>query len=269
MFSTREEAAPTACEDGSFLQSTVIRPGVYQGQYGSRVRGSNIETELILDSHGCFRYFLIDSNTAFYTAKGRWQASDEEMLLSRVIRAGLNEGGFSFWDTLNAPDSSRLRNVYESSFERQEAFFDSLGIPMLLWVTYHRIPPQPLLSEGRYEFTELFRDWFDTNAVNFGLTRIRLNRGGSFFEDRFQNGKPMFEIEDFSWKQSGSFFISTDSHIRFPTDSTGFSEWFHSPPDYEFITRLQNIGASSFQFWLGADYTVQKFPIWATFKAKP
>ena len=79
----------------------------------------------------------------------------------------------------------------------------------------------------------------------------------------------VYEIEDSIWHQEGSFFISTASRIRFPADSAGFTDWLHSPQDYEFITRLRNIGESGFDFWLGPDYSVQGYPEWATFLAKP
>ena len=241
-------------------------PGVYRGDHGTTwTRG--LESELILDSHGAFRFFLIDSNTAFYTAKGEWKATEKEMVWSRTSRSYLYHGGFRVWDTLAFPDTSYLRKVSDSGFERLEVASDSHFVSVLRWVEYRRIPPMTPLAAGMYEFRETYRDGVDTAVIDTGLTRLDISRDGPYVQRLFQNSKPTFTDSDSFWTQAGTFLITSRNHHCAHEDGKDICS--DAPDEYEYVARLDRVTQSAFRLWIAPDFTFQPEPFWAAFSLEP
>jgi hypothetical protein len=241
--------------------------GTYRGDHGDITRLHAVESELILSENGTFRYFLINANTAYFTAKGRWSATDQNMAWTRVARSYLYHGGFKIWDTLAAPDTSYLRNLTDSGFERLEVTFDTLDVSVIRWVTYHRISPVKALTEGSYEYTETYRDGYDTTLTDTGRTRLEITRNGPYVQRLFQNGIPSMTDVDSAWTQAGSFLITTrNHHCEF---EPGFTACSDAPFDYEYVAQLSEVGDTTFQLWIAPDFTYQPSPYWATLHKAP
>jgi hypothetical protein len=231
----------------------------------TRIHG--MESELILNEDGTFRYFQIDSNTAFYTAKGEWKATGKDMAWSRVSRSYLYHGGFKIWDTLASPDTSYLRNVADSGFERLEVSTDTLYVSVLRWVTYRRITPAGPLPRGTFEFSETYRDGVDTTRTDTGLTRLEITHDGPYVQRIFLNGAVSMTDVDSLWTQAGTFLITTrNRHCEYETGYTACSD---APSDYEYVARLSDVGDTAFHLWIAPDFTYQPRPFWAKFQRVP
>lgn len=241
--------------------------GAYSGDHGemSRVRG--YESELILDESGAFRYFLIDSNTAFYTAKGRWSATGNDMVWTGVARSFLYHGGFRMWDTLAAPDTSYLREVTDSGFERLEVTYDTLFVSVLRWVAYRRIIPEKPLPEGTFEFAETYPDGVDPAVTVTGLTRLGITRNGPYTQQIFRDGVLRMSDVDTLWTQAGTHLITTGNrHCAF---EPGYASCGQAPLDYEYVARLSEVGDQAFRLWVAPSFTYQPGPFWADFRRAP
>jgi hypothetical protein len=240
--------------------------GTYRGDHGDMTRQHGFESELILDVNGDFRYFQIDSNTAFFTAKGKWGAIENGMVWKGIARSYLYHGGFKIWDTLASPDTSYIRKLTDSSFERLEVTFDTQYVSILRWVDYHLVPPADLLPEGAFEFGETYRDGVDTTRTDTGLTRLEITRNGQYVQTIFRNGKPVMSDVDAEWFQAGTFLITTGNHhceYEYEPDFTACSD---APFDYEYVARLDKVESTAFHFWMSSDFTYQPSPYWAKFE---
>lgn len=241
--------------------------GAYSGDHGVMTRIHGLESELILDESGAFRYFLIDSNTALYTAKGRWGASDKDMVWTGVARSYLYHGGFRTWDTLAFPDTAFLRNVTDSGFERLEVTYDTLYISVLRWIRYHRIAPVNPLPEGTFDFSETYPDGVDPTQTVKGLTRLKIDRNGPYTQQLYRDGVLVSEDVDSLWTQAGTHLITTRN--RHCTFEPGYAACGAAPPDYEYVARLDEVGDKAFNLWIAPDFTFQPGPFWADFEKAP
>lgn len=241
--------------------------GTYRGDHGPMTRIRGLESELILDGNGSYRYFLIDSNTAVYTSKGKWKTSEGEMIWTGIARSFLYHGVFKIWDTLAASDTSYLRNVTEAGFERLEATVDSQYASVIQWVKYRRIPDAKPLPEGAFHFSEFYLDGIDTSITDTALIRLEINHNGPYVQSIFHNGKLYSTDVDSQWTQAGSFVVTTSNH--YCSYDGGSPYCGKSPSDFEYVARLANIGDTAFHLWLGRDFTFQLFPYWADFRKTP
>lgn len=246
---------------------TLPLAGTYHGDHGVMTRTYGLESELILDGNGTFRYFLIDSNTAFYTSKGRWKATENDMVWTGVARSYLYHGSFRMWDTGAIPDTSFLRNVSDSGFERLEVTYDTLFISVLRWVGYRLISPEQPLPEGTFEFKETYPDGVDPTLTVTGLTRLELTRNGRYTQQVFRNGVLNMEDVDTLWTQAGTHLITAGNrHCEFEPGYTSCSD---APSDYEYVARLSNVGDTAFYLWMAPSFTYQPSPFWAAFQRAP
>jgi hypothetical protein len=248
---------------------TSPQTGTYQGNHGELTRRYGVESELTLDGNGTFRYFQIENNTARLTSKGKWGVTEKEMVWTGVARSYLYHGSFKYWDTLTAPDTSYIRKVTDSGFERLEVSYDTLFGSILRWVDYRLVRPANPLPEGAFAFSETYRNGADTNLTDTGLTHLEIARNGPYLQTIFLNGKPSMSDIDSSWTQVGSFLITSRNHhceYEYAPDFTACSD---APFDYEYVARLHEVGSSTFQLWMGPDFTYQPNPYWATFEKAP
>jgi len=224
----------------------------------------NLESELILDANGGFRFFMIDSNTAFYVSKGKWFAGEGELVRTGVSGSYLYHGGFKRWDTLAEPDTSYLRNVSDSGFERLEAVPDTLFGSILRWVRYRIFTPQMRLPQGRFEFMDTFPNGVDTQKTDTGLTRLQIASDSPYVQYYLRNGTLTYTDVDSLWVQAGSFLIT--SRNRHCAYGPGYESCGEAPAEYEYVARLDQVAKSSFRLWIAPDFTYQSGPFWATFK---
>lgn len=238
--------------------------GVYRGDHGELTRKVGLESELVLDTDGTFRYFLINANTAEYTAKGRWTGGAKEMIWTGVARSFLYHGAFRYWDTVEIPDTSYLRNVTDSGFERLEVTYDTLFVSVARWIQYRRITPENPLPEGTYEFTETYPDGADTTVTVTGLTRLKIDRNGMYVQHIYRDGVLDMMDVDSSWSQAGTYLITGRNHHC--GYEPGFASCSDAPFDYEYVARLSAVGDSAFRLWMGPDFTYQPIPYWADFR---
>lgn len=238
--------------------------GTYQGDHGTMTRRQGLESELILREDGTFRYFFIDSNTAFQTAKGAWSVEGERMEWKDWSRSYLYHGGFRRWDTADAPDTSLLRNVEESGFERMELTYDTLYAPVIRWIRYTRISPEARLPDGEFEFSEAFRDPVDSNLTIRGSTRLEIARDGHYVQKIYHDGEIVMEEVDSLWSQAGTYLITTrNRHCGY---EPGYVSCSSAPPEYEYVARLDQVGEDGFSLWIAPDFSYQPGPHWAAFR---
>jgi hypothetical protein len=241
--------------------------GTYRGDHGEMTRLHGFESELTLEGNGSFRYFQIDSNTAFFTAKGQWGVSENSLIWKGITRSYLYHGGFKIWDTLSAPDTSFIRKMTDTSFERLEVTFDTQYVSVIRWVDYRLVSPVKLLPEGAFEFSETYRDGLDTTQTDTGLTHLEITRNGQYIQKIFRNGVPSMTDTDSLWTQSGTFLItSRNHHCEFEPGYTACSD---APFDYEYVARLDKVEPSAFHLWMSTDFTFQPNPYWAAFEKAP
>lgn len=243
--------------------------GTYQGDHGEMTRLYGMESELILDGNGSFRYFQISHNTAVFTTTGKWGITDKEMVWRQIARSYLYHGGFKYWDYLSSPDTSFIRKVTDSSFERLELSRDTLSEYILRWVDYRLVTPVKILPEGVFEYSETYRNGADTLLTDTGLTHLEINRGGHYIQKIYLNGRLSMSDVDSSWTQAGSFLITSRNHhceYEYAPDFTACSE---APIDYEYVARLDKVENSAFHLWMGPDFTYQPEPYWAPFEKAP
>lgn len=240
-----------------------IEPGNYRGYHGKLTDTYGIETELVLNTEGTFRYFFIEQNTAFQTFKGNWHLNENEMILTRKLRSSLYHGGFRVWDTLETPDTTYLRKVTSNSFERLEVTYDTLFNPIAKWIQYQLFPQENTLSDGNYEFRESFKNGVDTTIIDSAITFLSIYNNKLYTQNILINGEQYMSDTDSSWTQVGSFLItSKNNHCEY---EPGYSHCMDASPGYEYIARLTNIHSSHFQLWLAPGYTFQPEPLWADF----
>lgn len=243
------------------------KAGTYRGDHGEMTAIHGLESELILSDDGAFRYFLIDSNTALYTSKGRWSSSDGEMVWTGHSRSYLYHGSFRQWDTLDRPDTTFLRNVSDSGFERLEITYDTLFTSVLRWVNYRRINPAGPLQDGFYEFTETYADEVDPTVQRTGITRLEITRNGPYKQAIYRDGVLLRSDEDSRWFQSGTHLITTGNrHCEF---EPGYSSCHPAPADYEYVARLSGVGDTAFSLWMAPSFSFQESPHWAVFVKAP
>ncbi len=243
--------------------------GTYLGDHGEMTRLYGMESELILNGDGSFRYFQISRNTAVFTATGKWAIRERELVWKQIARSYLYHGGFKYWDYLSSPDTSLIRKVTDTSFERLEVSRDTLFEYILRWVDYHLVTPVKILPEGVFEFSETYRNGTDTLRTDTGLTHLEIDRDGHYIQKIYLNGKLSMSDVDSSWTQAGSFLITTRNHhceYEYDPDFTACSD---APFDYEYVARLDKVETSAFHLWMGPDFTYQPEPYWAPFEKAP
>ncbi len=238
--------------------------GVYKGDHGEMTRMEGLESELILDADGTFRYFRINSNTATYTSKGSWKAGEKTMIWSGVARSYYYHGSFRYWDTVGTADTSYIRNVTESGFERLEVTWDTLFVPVARWIQYRRFTPENPLPEGTFEYEETYRYGVDTTLMVTGLTRLKIDRNGMYVQHIYRDGVLDMMDVDSAWIQAGSHLITgRNRHCGY---DSGFVDCSNAPFDYEYVARLSDVGETGFRLWMGPDFTYQPSPHWAEFR---
>jgi hypothetical protein len=220
-----------------------------------------------VNTDGTFRYFQIDSNTAVFTSKGKWKIGKEEMVWSGISRSYFYHGAFRKWDTLTSPDTSYLRKVTDSGFERLEATYDSQFASTAQWVKYRRLPDPNPLPEGAYVFSETYRNAIDTAVTDTDSTRLEITHEGSYVQKLFTNGILASMDVDSQWTQVGNYLIT--SRNRYCSYDTGSSYCGDSPADFEYVARLEDIEEKGFHVWIPAGSSIQGVSFWADFRKAP
>lgn len=247
-----------------------IAPGFYRGDHGLATRLFGLESALILDSNGSFRFFRIDSNAVDHEIKGTWRAVADNMIWNGILSSWSQyTGEFTSWDTLHLPDTSLLRNVTGMGFQRLEVSRDSTGNSSVLWVQYQRTAPEPALPDGSYEYTDTFPDYTDITQNQFATTRYEVHRNGAFFETDILNSLPQLETQFAAWSEVGPFLIANHSSYRSADSAGQFGPWNTYPPEFEKVIYLRNVEDSSFQVWVPWDFSNLDHPYWADFHTAP
>ena len=241
--------------------------GTFRGDHGAITRLRGFESELIINADGTFRFFLIDSNTATFTFKGKWKGAEREMVWTDIARSYVYHGAFRVWDSLAAPDTSYLRNVTDSGFERLEATLDVKYVSTIQWIRYRRIPAENPLPEGAYIFRETYRNGVDTTLTDTALTRLEIARNGSYIQKIFTNGILTSSDADSQWTQAGTFLITSRNHYcSYESDASYCGD---SPLDFEFVARLSHPEENAFRLWIPQGTSFQPFAYWADFRKAP
>jgi hypothetical protein len=251
--------------------ATGVQPGFYRGDYGITGRALGLESEMILDANGSFRYFEIHSNEPFRIARGAWNSSADFMVwTSYSLGRAYEDDGMDFdeWSILHA-DTSLLRLITDTSFERLEVTRDTLGHSLRRWIPYQRAALPGVPACGRYEYAETYTDFFDTVPIA-GRTFIELHTDGSYHDGRFANNIPMYEFEGARWIQAGSFLLTERNRARF-YDSTlkAFEPWYEYDSSYVYVARISDIQGDSFKNWVASAATYQGVPYWAVYRRSP
>ncbi|MEO6095590.1 MAG: hypothetical protein ABIW76_07890 [Fibrobacteria bacterium] len=241
--------------------------GVYRGDHGGITRTRGVASELILNPDGTFRHFLIDSNSATFTSKGKWKTSNKEMVWTQIARSYFYHGAFRIWDTLSAPDTSYLRNVTDSGFERLEATWDTQFVSTVQWVRYHRFPAAISLPQGTFTYTETYRNGIDTSLIDTAETRLEIARSGPFVQKIFTNGGLTSMDVDSLWIQAGTFLIT--SRNRYCSYDSAGSFCGNSAFDFEYVARLAHIEGGAFDLWIPPGTSYQEIGYWAEFRKAP
>ncbi len=273
IFSLRFRAQSHSLADTDTVVVTVdnsVVPGVYRGDYEAVTGIRGAEYELNLGANGRFRTTSIQGFTPFYIAKGEWESAGETMLWKNFVGVYSHNGtDFGFWQALS-PDTSFLRKISDTSFERLEVVFDTLEGPVMRWVPYRSVNPPPAPTDGRYEYQETYRDPIDSTRTVSGLAFIEFRPGGIYHDGRFADGKPMYEFTADQWTQTGSFIVTANNHYRYYNDSLqAFDPWQDEYSDFEYVFRIRNVSADSFQSWQVQDASYQGYPFWASYRRVP
>ena len=252
----------------SASSTLMVRPGFYRGDYGSLGAALGVESEMILDANGYFRFFGIHANEPYRIVRGTWKSSGGFMVWSPCFigRAYEDDGmDFDAWDTVSA-DTSLLHAISDTSFERLEITQDTLGHSLTQWIRYRRAEAPDVPAYGKYEYTETYTDYFDT-VPTAGRSFIELHPDGGYSDGRFANNIPVYEFESSRYMQAGSFLITKGSRSRFYDSSGGaFENWYTYDADYEYVLRIQHVETDSFQVWIAANATYQGHPYWAVYR---
>lgn len=264
----------SACDLGSNAGegAGVLRPGIYRGDYPVFAQTSKLESELVLDSGGAFRYVGKEANAPGFMARGRWSLSEKAMVWQPLATSQSSNGAdFFSWDSTPPPDTAYLRNVSDSSFDRQEILWDYPGNSLIRWVHYHRFTQASILEEGTYECMETFRRYSDTSRDLSGRDVIEIHAGGMVRASRFENGIPGSEFEGADWSMAGSCLIASQIRSRMYNDSLHtFNVWSNGGPDQERVFSFQETSRDSFQLWVPYRYDIyQDSAHWAHCRRLP
>jgi len=226
-----------------------------------------LESEMVLDSNHQFRCFFMRDTTPWGILRGSWESHDGMLVWKNAVVRN-SHGGFDFdyWEKYPI-DTSYLRGISDSGFERLEISVDTQYFQLVRWVKYRRMQPLPKLNAGRYEFTETYQDYFDS-AHSTGMSYVELT-SGTYRDGRVNNGIPVYEFESTHWFQSGSFLIMQNSRSRsYDTATKSFSTWdtFPAAAQYEYVVRLRDIQSRRFQQWVPIDMSYQGAPYWVTWQ---
>jgi hypothetical protein len=220
-----------------------IKAGYYRGDFEKLAPGTDYEPEIILDADGSFRYIIAQNNEAVYMLGGSWLSRNDSMFHDRYLQSGLNFGFFEFWDTLTS-DTAQVRNVTDTSFERQEYVpIANQGFGKIAWVSY-RLIQYPKLSQGRFELEGTFNDTPYTVSFELGA------ENAFAFEQTFNEQKVSRNTAD--WWQLGSFLF-TRRQVFYGPDSNQVLVVTDSL-DAEAAYRIKDISSSAFKVWNGSEW---------------
>ncbi len=252
------------------LNQWEIKPGLYRGNYAVAAKNPGLESELILDSAGSFRFTMIQGGSPYYVAKGQWSADRVAMIWKSFVAVTSHSGiDFGSWQSF-APDTSQFRLASDTSFERQEIVFDSVEGEKIRWVPYRKQHPLPAPATGKFEYVEKYRDSMDTTRLINGITFMEFQAGGKYRDGSLVNGDTVVEFQSGSWKQTGTFVITMQNRFRNYNDSLhAFGPWQDEPADYEYVFRIQAVTPDSFQSWQTLEVTHQGVAYWARFHRVP
>ncbi len=224
----------------------------------------------MLDSAGSFRFTLSQGNSPFYVAKGQWIADRGNMIWSNFVAVNSHSGiDFGAWQSYS-PDTSQFRLTSDSSFERQEIVYDSVEGEKIRWVPYRKKNPFAAPATGKFEYSEKYRDSMDTTRLINGITFMEFQAEGKYRDGSLVNGDTVVEFQAGTWKQIGSFVITTQNRFRNYNDSLHeLDPWQDEPADYEYVFRIQAVTPDSFQSWQTLEATHQGVAYWARFRRAP
>lgn len=254
--------------DKSGTGGNQLGPGVYHNYSGPPGSLPGLESELVLEADGGFRFFGIWDTTPRSITRGNWESHDGTLILKSAVRRYSHYTGvFDYWDSVR-PDTSYLRRISSGTFERLEVSWDSDSYASVQWAQYVRLETAPLPADGLYQFAETYRDPDDSTLIHTWRMYLSLARNGLYHDSTSLDGRPQFQNEGRHWFQSGSFLVVRAGRGRDYDDSLGFSEWEGWLPDSnaEYVVRVRATTQDSFQQWMAEDQTYTGVPHWITWR---
>jgi hypothetical protein len=245
-----------------------LKAGAYYSDYGSSGRSQGYESEIVLGADGRFHSFDLQDTTAWDIIKGVWESHDGLL----IVKSGLERVAhysylFASWDTL-PNDTSYLRAVSDDAFERLDVSRDSgLYYPVVRWVRYNRIEPAQI-ADGRYQYTEIYRDKLDSTLSHTGVSYMDLTRGGKYEDGRTTDGKPYWKFRSPNWTQLGDFLVVTGAEVD-NYDSSGADTTIALDSNSEYVARIRAAGPDSLQQWIPFDQSFTTLGHWVTWRRTP
>ncbi len=257
--------ARSACVDAvpdTNASGGLIAAGAYHGLYSDIALGVSRESELVLDADGSARNILIRDNLPLTVTKGAWTSTDG-LLRIDSLRWAPSSNGFNFhaWRSGDA-DAFAVRRVTNESFEREERVTLWGGETSTIWVCYQRMHEWTLLP-GRYEYTETLREP-ESPTDSFSFHFYMEIEGDSLYRDghRVEN-TPLDEFESRDWRVAGSFLVAGDARNRTWNPSSGDYLPWESVEGLEYIIRLREGDANSFEQWVPTVLSYTDDAYWA------
>jgi hypothetical protein len=240
-------------------------PGSYYGKYA----GSGIvrEAELVLETNGTARFLQFQRNRPYAVTKAMWGTADSLLILSAQTVSSSSSGyNFYVWGAITS-DTFAVRETTADSFLRLERFIPPEGEEFATWVTYRRIA-SPAPEPGRYAYTELYPHVLVPDSLVASHYSLELD-ADSYRDDHVADGVPLTEFESLHWKPQGSFLVMGAARYRYYNTDSGSYEAWDSVPGLEYIVRVRNVHADSFQHWIPSGLTNLEEAYWATWRRVP
>jgi hypothetical protein len=232
-----------------------VRPGLYRIDYTPHFPAYGVPhadsfgvvTNLLLDSSGQYRLFLVDT---FYAGAvplvvyaGQWSSGPASLVQSARLYGAAYPNDFSypgiFYYSPVFTDSAPVRAAAPGFFQRYEDDFISGSN---LWMTYRALAaPVPLT--GRYTLQDTL---LGVNAAP--LTRreeLDFNRGGSFRSREYYDGELAVETLADRWLQPGDYVFAVNPRRRYFDTAGVATPWDTLPGDW--VLTLRAIGTGAFE----------------------
>ncbi len=194
-----------------------VQSGFYRADYGPDYAADSIDLEMILNPDGTYRWFAVQYNDAVYQERGRWFSSRTYLALSqRTYGYPVALGVFDAFIS-GADDTSSIRAVTDTSFERLE--LDPSG-ENSVWLRYTlAADAQPVPGIYAWETPD--------SVADINRVEHHLETSGRWGWNFFFNGKPLQEIEAPHWIKAGTFLVLAEPRRRYYNDAQeAFDAWY-------------------------------------------
>lgn len=237
--------------------------GVYRGDYGPSGDSLLLESELILGEGGSYTFVGVQVNDAALVMTGKVSITPDKHFATSEVRQVFSVGGNGLFDSADwtdgLPDTTFLRNITATSFERYEPF-PGAAAPRSLWVKYTKMN-YGRLQEGHFDTEATYEDSTGTYLYR---TLVRLEAGEPYLQREFENDVEYQQIESAGWRHQGSFLVTDHNILRAAADSTSPLEVV-AEFGGEIYYRVQDADSDGFKLWYGP---VDEFDVgaWVEYK---